>query len=235
GVEAESLVSPLMPDLRPTSELEIMGRGSSSSFSGSQQLSQMDADDFHRSTIAAGDDASRGEPVSRFLGCPSSCVLPSIADEYGASGHKFGGICAAVGQMIPGEKGGGELPTVPVSSPVLCHDHRIVGVDRVAVAELVPPVLGASTGDFFAVAEQVHPVQPMLPTVAEIPGDLLSAPDSAPQVLGGPVAVGDSHCCPEIVISSLSLVPLLVADLCRVDGDGMVREEGRDPRSGERR
>ncbi|GAB2283900.1 hypothetical protein Dimus_018384, partial [Dionaea muscipula] len=57
----------------------------------------------------------------------------------------------------------------------------------------------------------------------------VSVPDSAPHVLGGPVAVGDSPCFPDDVILSPSLAPLLVADMCRIGGGRMVREEGRDP------
>ncbi|GAB2283820.1 hypothetical protein Dimus_018307 [Dionaea muscipula] len=70
-----------------------------------------------------------------------------------------------------------------------------------------------SLGEFSVVVESVPPAQSVNPSIAVILGNCMSVPESDPHD----------------VILSHSLTPLLVADLCRNDGGGMVREEGRDP------
>ncbi|GAB2303061.1 hypothetical protein Dimus_037053 [Dionaea muscipula] len=57
----------------------------------------------------------------------------------------------------------------------------------------------------------------------------VSGPDCDPHVFGGPVVLGDSPCYPDEEKLSPSLAPLVVADMCRIGGGGMVREEGRAP------
>ncbi|GAB2271167.1 hypothetical protein Dimus_006011 [Dionaea muscipula] len=175
-VEAESLVSPVMPELRPISEMEILGRGSSSAFSGSQLLSQLVADVLPRSSIVAGEDASSGEPVSRVQVCPHCCVLPSSDDEFGASRHESGGTFDAVGQMISGEKWGGELPTIPVSSPVLCHGRRDASIlGQRVVSEGMEGAAGILVEDFVrADSYFLGTVHPVTATLADGPLSLMS-------------------------------------------------------------
>ncbi|GAB2268469.1 hypothetical protein Dimus_003426, partial [Dionaea muscipula] len=70
-----------------------------------------------------------------------------------------------------------------------------------------------SLGEFSVVAITVPPAQPVIPSGVVIPGNCMSVPVLAPHD----------------VILSHTLTPLLVDDLSRNDGGGMVREEGRDP------
>ncbi|GAB2292517.1 hypothetical protein Dimus_026753 [Dionaea muscipula] len=215
--------SPLLI-LSPIPEELGLSEVSSSPITGSSTLSPATAVLISHDAIVDGGQGQVSSIASSNLGAGFGCLEAEVGDDSreacGAVIELFdddgdrGGVDLCVGgaladgvaQTASEDAKGVALDVMSGEAQAIAFVPSSDDIQNTAKGDDGAVAYAGSLGEFSVVAECVPPAQSVHPTDAVIP-------DSSPHD----------------VIFSHSLAPLLVADLCRNDGGGMVREEGRAP------